>query len=217
MSSREDEVERICQAALDRPPVERDQFVLDVCRGDEALRREVASRLAYADAASRFLERPALDIAAQALAGHHTLIAGQRIGAYVVTGCIGAGGMGEVYRARDSRLNRDVALKFLPDGGRHADAIDRFRREAHALAALNHPNIATIHGFEEAGDHRALVMEFVEGRTLADVIAGLRTGPASASRDGVQAIPSGVNALPAGGLNAFNLVVNAAVIHLRHG
>ena len=110
-----------------------------------------------------------------------TLSAGTRIGPYEILQFTGAGGMGEVYRARDSRLNRDVALKLLPDGGRHADTIDRFRREAHALAALNHANIATIHGFEEAGDHRALVMEFVDGRTLADVIAGLRSGPASAA------------------------------------
>jgi hypothetical protein len=93
MSNREDEVERICQAALDHPRAERERFVSEVCRGDEALRRDVASRLAYADAASRFLEDPALDIAAQAQAGHHTLSAGQRIGPYVVTAAIGAGGM----------------------------------------------------------------------------------------------------------------------------
>lgn len=110
-----------------------------------------------------------------------TLSAGTRVGPYEILQFTGAGGMGEVYRARDSRLNRDVALKFLPDSGRHPDALDRLRREAHALAALNHANIATIHGFEEAGDHRALVMEFVEGRTLADLIAGLRTGPAGAA------------------------------------
>jgi Tol biopolymer transport system component len=167
MSSREDEVERICQAALDRPPVERDQFVLDVCRGDEALRREVASRLAYADAASRFLERPALDIAAQALAGHHTLIAGQRIGAYVVTGCIGAGGMGEVYRARDSALGRDVAIKVLPAIlTSDRERLARFEREARVLAALNHPNVATIHGIEPIDGGHALILEVVDGETL---------------------------------------------------
>jgi serine/threonine protein kinase len=112
-----------------------------------------------------------------------TLTAGTRIGPYEVLQLAGAGGMGEVYRARDTRLNRDVALKVLPDRGRHKDAIERFQREAHALAALNHPNIAAVYGLEELGDHHALVMEFVEGRTLADVMVDLRSGPARAAGD----------------------------------
>ena len=178
MSNREDEVERICQAALDRPRTERERFVSEVCRGDEVLRRDVASRLAYADAASRFLESPALDIAAQALAGHRTLSAGQRIGAYVITSSIGAGGMGEVYRARDSALGREVAIKVLPSiFSSDPERLARFEREARVLAALNHPNIATIHGVERvdsgaepAGIH-AIVLELVEGDTLADRVA----------------------------------------------
>jgi eukaryotic-like serine/threonine-protein kinase len=101
-----------------------------------------------------------------------SLAAGFRLGPYEVIGLIGAGGMGEVYRARDARLNREVALKILPaafvsDG----DRLARFRREAQVLASLNHPNIAAIYGFEEAGETHALVLELVEGETLADRVA----------------------------------------------
>jgi serine/threonine-protein kinase len=80
--------------------------------------------------------------------------------------------MGEVYRGRDSRLNRDVAVKVLPSGVIHdADRLSRFHRESQLLAALNHPNIAHVHGLEDAGGHSALVMELVEGSTLADLLA----------------------------------------------
>src|ERR1043166_2175994 len=93
---------------------------------------------------------------------------GARLGPYEVVSAIGAGGMGEVYRARDTRLGRDVAIKVLPDSfASDPDRLARFEREAQLLASLNHPNIATIHGLEE----RALVMELVEGPTLADRIA----------------------------------------------
>jgi serine/threonine-protein kinase len=96
---------------------------------------------------------------------------------------IGAGGMGEVYRARDTRLNRDVALKVLPEVfARDAERMARFRREAQVLASLNHPNIATIHGLEESNGHCALVMELVEGPTLAEkirVAQGPPSGPAA--------------------------------------
>ena len=98
---------------------------------------------------------------------------GTRLGAYEVVGLLGAGGMGEVYRARDTRLRRDVALKVLPplfaaDPERRA----RFTREAHVLATLNHPNIAAIYGVEETDGVTALVLELVEGVTLADRLAG---------------------------------------------
>jgi eukaryotic-like serine/threonine-protein kinase len=106
-----------------------------------------------------------------------SLLAGTRIGPYEVAAPLGAGGMGEVYRARDARLKRDVALKILPTSvGDDPDRLARFEREAQALAALNHPNIAAIYGFEEgarAGEStvRALVLELVEGETLAERIA----------------------------------------------
>jgi serine/threonine protein kinase len=100
------------------------------------------------------------------------LNAADRVGVYEVTGAIGVGGMGEVYRARDTRLKRDVALKILPESfSTDSDRLARFQREAEVLASLNHPNVAAIYGLEESGGIRALVMELVEGQTLADRIA----------------------------------------------
>src|SRR5262245_66507076 len=97
---------------------------------------------------------------------------GDRLGAYEIQSAVGAGGMGEVYRARDTKLGRDVALKVLPESvAADPDRIARMHREAQVLAALNHPNIAAIHGFEDSGNVHALVLEFVDGETLAERIA----------------------------------------------
>lgn len=97
---------------------------------------------------------------------------GFRIGPYEIVASLGAGGMGEVYRARDARLKRDVALKFLPEAvAGDPERLARFEREAQALAVLKHPHIATIHGIEESSGVRALVLELAEGETLADRIA----------------------------------------------
>src|SRR5262245_53807994 len=101
-----------------------------------------------------------------------SLSVGTKLGPYQIEAAIGAGGMGEVYRARDTKLNRDVALKLLPSAfANDAERMARFQREAHLLASLNHPNIAAIHGLEESSGIRALVMELVEGFTLAERIA----------------------------------------------
>jgi len=112
-----------------------------------------------------------------------TLNEGMKVGPYEILAPLGAGGMGEVYRARDTKLNRDVALKVLPEVfARDAERMARFRREAQVLASLNHPNIATIHGLEESNGHCALVMELVEGPTLAErirVAQGPLSGPAA--------------------------------------
>ena len=100
------------------------------------------------------------------------ILTGKRLGPYEILSAIGAGGMGEVYRARDTRLNRDVAIKVLPEVfADDADRMARFEREARVLAALNHPHIAAIYGLEESNSSRALVMELVDGPTLADRIA----------------------------------------------
>src|SRR5882757_10279897 len=94
---------------------------------------------------------------------------GSRIGPYEVIAPLGEGGMGVVFRGRDSRLERDVALKLLPDlFASDADRLLRFQREAQVLASLNHPNIAQIYGLEEAGNTRCIVMELVEGETLQE-------------------------------------------------
>src|SRR5512132_3232315 len=102
-----------------------------------------------------------------------TLSAGARLGAYEVLSRLGAGGMGEVWRARDTRLGRDVAIKIILPGlfATDPDRLSRFRREAQLLASLNHPHIAAIYGLEESEGLEALVLELVEGPTLADRIA----------------------------------------------
>src|SRR5438128_2222100 len=101
-----------------------------------------------------------------------SLVSGARIGPYEIIGALGAGGMGEVYRARDTKLKRDVALKVLPDAfASDADRLSRFQREAELLATLNHPHIAAIYGLEDAGGVAAIVLELVDGETLAERIA----------------------------------------------
>ncbi len=110
-----------------------------------------------------------------------TLNAGMKLGPYEILSALGAGGMGEVYRARDTRLKRDVALKVLPEGLSHdPDRLARFQREAELLATLNHPNIAAVYGLEESEGATAIVLELVQGDTLADLIArtrGSESGP----------------------------------------
>ena len=174
-------IKQVVDAALDRPPDERSALVLRMCGDDHALRTEVLSVLAAIDQAGAFIEEPAY----QALAGSSSppisgmsdlqprvLNAGDSLGHYRVVGMLGAGGMGEVYRARDAKLNRDVALKILPDVfATNPDRLTRFRREAQLLASLNHPNIGHIYGLEDGAAPHALVLELVEGPTLADVIA----------------------------------------------
>ena len=100
-----------------------------------------------------------------------TLAAGTKLGSYEITGAIGAGGMGEVYQAHDTKLGRDVAIKVLPEAFAHdPERLSRFQREAKMLAALNHPNIATIYGLEQSNGTSYLVMELVSGETLAERI-----------------------------------------------
>src|SRR6202795_2619684 len=101
-----------------------------------------------------------------------TIAAGTKLGRYEIRSQLGAGGMGEVYRARDEKLSRDVAIKILPEAfAQDPDRLARFKREAQVLASLNHPNIASIYGLEESNGFMALAMELVEGPTLADRIA----------------------------------------------
>src|SRR5438876_9273566 len=98
-----------------------------------------------------------------------SITVGTQLGAHQITGLLGKGGMGEVYRARDTKLKRDVAIKILPEEfSRDPDRVSRFQREAEVLASLNHPHIAAIYSLEEADGSRFLVLELVEGQTLAD-------------------------------------------------
>jgi Tol biopolymer transport system component len=171
-------VKSISAAALEHSDDDRFAFVARACDGDEALAREVRSLLSFAARASHRFETPVFwsPGIAQALvdaARRPSVSPGAQVGPYQVIDAIGRGGMGEVYRARDTRLNRDVALKVLP--GLFAGEPDRrarFEREARVLAALNHPNIAAIYGLEDADGRPALVLELVEGPTLAERLSG---------------------------------------------
>ena len=176
---RERYLARICLSALDRPAAERAAFLVDACGSDEELRREAVSLIARDEEAASFLEVSS-NHEARAVA-EPALVAGDCIGAYVILSRLGSGGMGEVYRARDAVLERDVAVKVLPSiFTSDPRRIERFAREARLLASLNHPNIATIHGIERTGGLHALVLELVDGETLAD---RLRSAPRS-SREG---------------------------------
>jgi serine/threonine protein kinase/Tfp pilus assembly protein PilF len=172
------QVEHLYHAALERGAEERAAFLAEACTGDESLRRDVESLLAYEDQAENFIESPALDVAAKMMAEEQgaRVVAGQTIKHYQIISPLGAGGMGEVYLAEDTRLERRVALKFLPalftQDKRH---LRRFEQEARAVAALSHPNVCVIHEVVETGEDRhCIVMEYVDGVTLRQRIAERR-------------------------------------------
>jgi Tol biopolymer transport system component/serine/threonine protein kinase len=163
------QVERLYHAAQARPPVERAAFLAEACGDDEALQREVHILLDAPVTADGFLEAPAVERSARA---DPPTLTGRRLGVYQIQERIGAGGMGEVYRAHDTRLGRDVAIKVLPPlFALERERVSRFDREARVLAALNHPHIAAIYGVEDVEGVRGLVLEFVNGPTLADRVA----------------------------------------------
>jgi WD40 repeat protein len=163
-------VKRVLEGALVCDGAEREAYLADACGTDTALRARIEILLAARDHAASFLETPAALLLEEPRASED--LSGRVLSSYHVVSRIGAGGMGEVYLARDTRLNRDVALKVLPRSvAADVDRIARFKREAQVLASLNHPHIGAIYGFEETGGTYALVLEFVEGPTLAERIA----------------------------------------------
>ena len=166
------QVERVYESALAKDASERASFLEDACAGDDALRQEVESLLAYQERSEDFIESPALDVAAKSIAMQKstTAVSGQMINHYKIVAAIGAGGMGEVYLAEDTRLERRVALKFLPAHLTEDERyLRRFEQEARAVAALSHPNVCMIHEVIETGDGRhCIVMEYVDGMTLSD-------------------------------------------------
>jgi hypothetical protein len=140
-------VAQIFQAASDRGPEARPAFLASACAGDDDLRREVEAMLAADAQSGGFLEKPADDLAAHLLDDptRTRLTAGAQLGPYRIEGALGSGGMGEVFRARDTRLHRTVAIKILPrDKTADPERKRRFMQEARAVSALNHPNIVTL-------------------------------------------------------------------------
>jgi eukaryotic-like serine/threonine-protein kinase len=164
------QVEHLYHAASERAPEERASFLDQACVGDEELRREVESLLISHDEAGTFIDKPPDDVVAGMMAEEQARsMTGRTLGHYKLHSLLGAGGMGDVYQARDLRLDRDVAVKILPEHlAGHPDALKRFGREARAVAALSHPNILSIFDFgAEAGLNYA-VMELLEGETLRE-------------------------------------------------
>jgi serine/threonine protein kinase len=164
------EISRLYFKALELPEIEREAF-LGTCK-DEGLRQEVLSLLANQAMTRSFLEGPAVAITPGFETKKESSLIGKQFGSYHILSELGRGGMGEVYRAHDGKLGRDVAVKVLPEAfAANPERMARFQREARVLASLSHPNIASIYGLEESGNVGALVMELVPGQTLAERIA----------------------------------------------
>ena len=168
------QVEQIYHSALEREESQRASFLKEACAEDETLRREVELLLAQKEQAESFIEKPALEAAAKGLAaGQPQSLVGRQIGSYQILSLLGAGGMGEVYRAEDTRLGRTVAVKVLPaEMGQDQDRLHRFVREARAASALNHANVAHIYEIGQSGGRHFIAMEYVEGQSLAQKMSG---------------------------------------------
>jgi Tol biopolymer transport system component len=165
-------IQDLCHAVLACNVEERAAFLTRACAGDDRLQREVESLLVQESRAAGFMSAPVSPVVLSAIFERAKgSLVGERFGVYTIGSLIGVGGMGEVYRAHDESLGREVAIKVLPpaftaDPERRA----RFEREARMLATLNHPNIGSIYGVEEADGVRALVLELIEGETLEERI-----------------------------------------------
>jgi len=171
-SERWTRVKQLVDQALAREPSARETFLADACAGDADLRAEVESLLRQENG-SLFETRDA---------PAHPLV-GRRLGSYEILSAIGAGGMGEVYRARDLKLGREVAIKVLPeDLASDPDRLRRFEREARTASSLNHPNIVTIHDIDEQDGIHYIAMELVEGTTLRELLRGDRSRRPACSR-----------------------------------
>ncbi len=163
-------VKEIFDAALWRKHEERADFLDEICANDETVRREVESLLSSFDHAENFMNKPVVaEITEAVTIKRNVFAAGHRLGHYKIIEQIGAGGMGEVYLAQDTRLNRRVALKVLPAASlSNQEANERLWREARAAATLDHPNICAIHEIAETDSCSFIVMHYVEGETLAE-------------------------------------------------
>jgi TolB-like protein/Flp pilus assembly protein TadD len=167
------QINDLFQSATECPPKERAAFLDQASRGDEGLRREVESLLTSYERAENFIESPAFEVAPELLTNDKAgALVGALIGHYRVESLIGIGGMGEVYLARDERLGRKVALKLLPERLTADETqLSRFKTEARAASALNHPNILTVYEIGVEGNRHFIATEFIEGITLRTLLA----------------------------------------------
>ena len=176
-------LETICDAALKLEPAERAAYLDAACAGDAALRVEIEDLLAHEHTAERFLDASA----AAALPATGASLVGQQLGGYRITQRLGEGGMGVVYRAHDTRLDRDVALKLVADGPVTVDGGSRrLRHEARAAARLNHPNICTVHEVTTIDGATCIAMELIEGASLRSALASGPLSPDRVARVGQQ-------------------------------
>ena len=180
MSAHWEELDRIFAEAREMPLADQAVFLARACGSNAALRVEAESLLSVSNLTGEFMARPAIDRLAQSLAGEGLdLKPGRRIGAYALVQQLGSGGAGEVWRAKDERLGRDVAIKFLlPHLSGDAEKLRRFAEEARAASTLNHPNILIVHDVGEQEGMPYLVSECLEGRSLRE---RLKAGPMAVS------------------------------------
>jgi serine/threonine protein kinase len=171
-----EQIEKLYHTALEKEPGLRSAFLDEACAGDDSLRREVESLLAYAHRAENFIESPAIEMAATMLAEEQAGAAiGMKAGPFEILSLLGAGGMGEVYLAEDTRLGRKVALKLLPkELTQDLERVRRFEQEARAVSALNHPNILTIYDIGRVEDVRYIATEYIQGQTLRQEMTAAR-------------------------------------------
>jgi Tol biopolymer transport system component/predicted Ser/Thr protein kinase len=171
-TERWEQINRIFHAALERQPTRRHAFLTEACATDEALYKEVESLILAHEQSGEFIEQPASDLAADLFAGTHPrLIPDLTLGPYRIASLLGSGGMSEVYLADDMRLNRKVALKLLPpEFTVNGERVRRFEQEARAASALNHPNIITIHDIGQSQGCDFIATEFIDGKTLRELI-----------------------------------------------
>jgi serine/threonine protein kinase/Tol biopolymer transport system component/tetratricopeptide (TPR) repeat protein len=180
-------IKALLQGALERKPVERSSFLNEACSNDPSLRGEVESLIASYERAGGFIESPAFEVMAESLANDAMAI-GSSLGPYKIIERLGAGGMGEVYLAEDTRLGRKVAVKVLPAHfTRNNERVRRFQQEARAASALNHPNIITIYEIGQVESHHFIATEFIEGETVRQHMARAQVKMSEALEIAIQA------------------------------